>query len=129
MPTDFSTVIPFQRPDQAVADTFPQHDGTPRVSSHAWLRRAGLHSVHLTLVTLRSLLFVALLWLRGPLQLVCRCVSGASLLAFFLLWLGLPHTEPLKTEMLVTLSSVGLMATALMWGYDRMVMRLAPGLT
>jgi hypothetical protein len=44
-----------------------------------------------------------------------------------LLWLGMPEAAPLKSEMLMTLSGVGLGATALIWGYDRVLMRLSPG--
>lgn len=127
MPTDFSTVIPFDRASQAARARPCEQPRKQDASCSGWLKRVGLKIVHLVLAVICSVLFVALVWLRGPLQLVCRFVAGASLLTLPLLWLGMPEAAPLKSEMLLTLVGVGLGTTALIWAYDRVLMRLSPG--
>jgi hypothetical protein len=127
MPADFSNVILFDRPLQAARESPCELPRKQDVSCGGWLLRAGLKIVRLLLAAVCGVLFVALMWLRWPLQLVCRFVAGASLLTIPLLWLGMPEAAPLKSEMLMTLIGVGLGTTALIWGYDRVLMRLLPG--
>lgn len=124
MPIDTCTVIPFQRPSRIVPETSHQRKHAPDASLRAGLRWGGLKSVALVRSVLCRVLFVILLWLRWPLMRVCRVLSGASVLTLPLLWLGLPDAAPFKTEMLLTLAGVGMCATALIWGYDRVLMHL-----
>jgi hypothetical protein len=127
MPIDTSTVIPFQRPSWVVPETSHQRKYQLDASLRTGLRWLGLKSVSGVRAVLCSVLFVILLWLRWPLMRVCRVLSGASVLTLPLLWLGLPDAAPFKTEMLLTLAGVGMCATALIWGYDRVLMCLSPG--
>jgi hypothetical protein len=124
MPTDFSTVIPFDRASQAARKRPCEQPRKQDASLGARLRWVGLKSVAVVRAVLCRVLFVILLWLRWPLMRVCRVLSGASVLTLPLLWLGLPDGAPFKTEMLLTIAGVGMCATALIWGYDRALMRL-----
>lgn len=70
------------------------------------------------------LVFLILWWLRGPMRFLLGLVSFASLITLPIMWLGLDSAN--KTSVMLSVAGVGLGASALMWFYDALLMRLAP---
>ncbi|EDM2856828.1 hypothetical protein ACEF57_23860 [Salmonella enterica subsp. enterica serovar Dublin] len=76
------------------------------------------------LATVLYLVFLILWWLRGPVRFLLGLASFASLITLPIMWLGLDSAN--KTHIMLSVAGVGLGASALMWFYDALLMRLAP---
>ncbi|EJW5843922.1 hypothetical protein OCK05_004386 [Salmonella enterica subsp. enterica serovar Kentucky] len=76
------------------------------------------------LATVLYLVFLVLWWLRGPVRLLLGLASFASLITLPIMWLGLDTAN--KTSIMLSVAGVGLGASALMWFYDALLMKLAP---
>ncbi|EBP5855025.1 hypothetical protein ZL74_24295 [Salmonella enterica] len=76
------------------------------------------------LATVLYLVFLILWWLRGPVRFLLGLASFASLITLPIMWLGLDSAN--KTHIMLSVTGVGLGASALMWFYDALLMRLAP---
>ncbi|EFN4685922.1 TPA: hypothetical protein ACNBWM_004496 [Escherichia coli] len=76
------------------------------------------------LATVLYVVFLVLWWLRGPVRFVLGLASVAALITLPIMWLGLD--SPNKTGIMLSLAGVGLGASALMWFYDTLLMKLAP---
>lgn len=72
----------------------------------------------------RYVAFLVLFWLRGPLRFVLGLVSGLTLLAAPIMWLGL--NTPNKVELVVSVAGAGFAAFAVLWFYDMLLLRLSP---
>ena len=70
----------------------------------------------------RVLLFLVMFWLRLPVTMVCSFVSVATLLA----WLFSLYAWPDKTEMVWGFGMTSLVAFAIGWVYDYILMALSP---
>lgn len=69
-------------------------------------------------------MFLILWWLRGPVRFLLGLASFASLITLPIMWLGLDSAN--KTHIMLSVAGVGLGASALMWFYDALLMRLVP---
>lgn len=75
--------------------------------------------------SLRFVVFLALYWLRGPVHFVCNLIAGPALLAC-LIGLYLAHSAPKYQGMVWGCGIASFAAFAARWGYDSMLLRLAP---
>lgn len=77
-----------------------------------------------TLTAVLYFVFLILWWLRGPIRFLLGLISFASLVTLPIMWLGLDLDN--KTGIILSVAGVGFGASALMWFYDALLMRLAP---
>lgn len=70
-------------------------------------------------------LFLVLYWLRGPVLFVCNLVSVFGLLAFLVgLWIS--SKAPQYSSMVWGVGGMSFAAFVFLWGYDSLLLRLAP---
>lgn len=75
----------------------------------------------------RYVLFFLLTALRGPVRVLCGLFTFCAIVGFPVAFFGLSDGDPMRTTAL-TVFGVGLIvASAISWWYDSLLMRLSPG--
>ncbi len=114
-----SKIISFpkvSRRDQGVESLEHQEGGDafatePPGGVSAWLFNA-----------LRTVFFLVLYWLRGPILWVCGVVSILALLAFLITL----YAYPSKQSMVWGLGILSFLAFVIQWAYDEVLLMLSP---
>jgi hypothetical protein len=78
--------------------------------------------LHILWNLVRIPIFLTLFWLRGPIILLCECISGTLFLAFIILLV----VSPDRTGWLWALGGASFGVFVLAWAYDYLLMILSP---
>lgn len=78
--------------------------------------------VRMALRAIRGVLFLILYWLRMPLHLLCNLLSVPFLFLFLFAYFFMLQ----RREVWMSFGVVSFGSFALMWGYDRLLIKLAP---
>lgn len=126
-----SNVIPFGRterpaPEQASEATNTTERQADRKPLGPTVARAAATAGRGALRAVLYVLFLLLFWLRGPVRFLFGLVATGSFITLPIIWLTVPDGEPMKTTALWGLAGAGFGASAFLWFYDTLLMRLAP---
>lgn len=115
-------VVNFPKPYRA-----PQVDefGVVASGEPPYVARSPLsNAVRSVLRGLAYLVFLVLLWIRGPIHFILSLVVGAGMIAGVVLWLSSGYAR--RAEFMHIGFGVSFGAFCLMFGYDQLLYRLSP---